>query len=556
MHRRRYNRYWSSTKIREAMHEFRNRGMDFLVQKYGNDRVRQIMSRLEGMNRRTPGRSGGGGYKVNIPGLGIRKIGNSKKNAPPKPLKKDSLTPGPRVGFRDGGPHDVPPISGNLPNGNAFPPGTFKPRMKMNLDNDEELAQGSQHPWAQPSSISSTITGLLRQAQNATGNYWTQWAQNKGGQYAIDDRGSGPMGTDMRWIPDANTTASGLASSNPLGAFGTNTIMSGGQAGAEAAHVGGHFQPNWDNIFKSIRDNPNDWPDWDTSTNPPTYRGPNWRQNQPRPNQPPTTTPPGTPPTTTPPAPAPKPIELAPTPPGYNLKNPSLPSPDDIFGAKPKPEDHEYNPWHRLEGGYNNRYGPSQQYMGQATMEALSLANAYFAPQRMELAYELGDMETDMRRLAVNLGRQTDDPVLQAKLYKEAMRATRTLDVQQNTFAFQMSEQRRREELQNFQFYDQLAQEEAKLKLQNRQFYDELEIRRRYFNLDATRVENDLRLRQQDLTAPPINSNPTPNTTTTGGGKQLGAQIVSNQFAVPGGGASLSGIYGNLLKRNPYTGRP
>lgn len=538
--KRKYNRYWTREKMQEAIAELRANGMDFLTQKYGNDRVSQIRSSLDKVFRGgSPGRSGGGGYKVNIPGLGVRKIGNSKKNAPPKPLKKDSLTPGPRVGFKDGGPPaSVPPVSGQLPNGNAFPPGTFKPRMQLNLENESELAQGSHHPWAQPTSISSTITGLLRQAQNASGNYWSQWAQGRPGQTAIDARASSPFGTDVRYT---GTPAAGgeigltigedgvvrylgeggaeqLSQSNPMGAFGTSTAM------------GGH--------------DPNGIPPWlNPKHNPPPPAGP------PGPTTPPSTTPPSntkppttTPPSTTPPSTTKPPLKDIPD--ERDNRKDIIPPMSDILGPKPPGE---YNPWHRLEGGEMNRYGPTPQYMGQATMQALSLANAYFAPQRMELAYELGDMETDMRRLAVNLGRQVDDPVLQAKLYKEAMRATRTLDVQQNTFAFQMAEQRRREELQNYQYYDQLAQEEAKIKIQNRQFFEDLDLKNSYFNLNRSNVINNS-LPQPQATPPGPTS---PTTTTTGGGFQqpTNASIIQNQFNIPGTrGASLSGIYGNILR--------
>src|SRR5688572_33172581 len=89
--------------------------------------------------------------------------------------------------------------------------------------------------------------------------------------------------------------------------------------------------------------------------------------------------------------------------------------------------------------------------MRQASYDALQLADAYFAPKRLELAYQLGDMETDMRRLAVNLGRQVDDPILQAKLYKEAMKQVRVVESDQNSFAIQMLEQRRKEQIQNNQ---------------------------------------------------------------------------------------------------------
>lgn len=142
-----------------------------------------------------------------------------------------------------------------------------------------------------------------------------------------------------------------------------------------------------------------------------------------------------------------------------------------------------------------NQSSPSQQQssatrssISQSTFDALSLADAYFSPKRLELAYELGDMETDMRRLAVNLGRQVDDPVLQAKLYKEAMRSVRTLDSEQNSFSLQMVEQRRKEDIQNQQFYDQLALERQKTSMQDDQFYASLELQRRQVGLQAKQL--------------------------------------------------------------------
>jgi hypothetical protein len=170
-----------------------------------------------------------------------------------------------------------------------------------------------------------------------------------------------------------------------------------------------------------------------------------------------------------------------------------------------------YNPWSEGEGGQANVYGPSQASMTQSTMEAMALANAYFAPQRMELAYQLGDMETDMRRLAVNLGRQVDDPVLQAKLYKEGMKAVRTMDIQQNTLAFQMSEQRRREELQNFQFYDSMAQQEYNLRLQNQQFMQKMELDNAMFGLK----KDELDFLRSQATPPTPNTSPVPGTENT-----------------------------------------
>lgn len=494
--RRRYNRFWGTDKKRQAIYESKNFGLDYVTQKYGQDRVNQIVKDLENATR-TPGRGSGSskytnaggdgpGKKRYVTGRGYVKVGSSSWNRPRTvDASKSKSQPGFAVGgrFGEGGRHDpLPPPPTDDPN--SFPPGTFKPRLKLNLENDEELAQGSQHPWAQPTSISSTITGLLRQAQNAAPNYWDQWALDKGGQYALDSRNSSSFGVDLRWTPDAPQAASQLAASNPMGGFGVSSVF-GSQAMA---------------AFNGL------------------------------PADPPTTPPPGgnqqTPPTET-------------TPPNYPTGGPIVP--DDINPDRPPGV---YNPWSRGEGGETNAYGPNPQYMADATLQAMSLANAYFAPQRMELAYELGDMETDMRRLAVNLGRQVDDPVLQAKLYKEAMRATRTLDVQQNTFAFQMAEQRRREELQNFQFYDQLGQEEYRLRLANRQFYERLELDRRYYNLQNWNV-------QHPPTPPGTGSGTTPPVVTPPGG----AAMIQSQWPQPAQyqpAVNLAGISANLVGLNPY----
>lgn len=101
-----------------------------------------------------------------------------------------------------------------------------------------------------------------------------------------------------------------------------------------------------------------------------------------------------------------------------------------------------------------------------ATKEALAMANAYFAPKRIEMAYELEQLETDMRRLSVNLGRQIDDPVLQAKLRRDALKAVRLLDADEQTFALQMVEQRRKEMIQMSQFQQTLQLERNKLELE------------------------------------------------------------------------------------------
>lgn len=158
-------------------------------------------------------------------------------------------------------------------------------------------------------------------------------------------------------------------------------------------------------------------------------------------------------------------------------------------GGQPQTNQDRYpqgvNPWGYGEGSnYGDMGGASQQsIMSQSATQALQLSDAYFAPKRLELAYQLGDMETDMQRLAVNLGRQVDDPVLQAKLYKEAMQQVRTMDSDQNSFALQMTDQKSKEALQNQQFYDQLALEERKTQLQDDQFYASLKLQNKQLNM-------------------------------------------------------------------------
>lgn len=528
--RRRYNRFWSSGKTKEAIYEAKNFGLDYLRQKYGNERVSQIVSKIEAATKapgrgKTPsgytneGGKGGGSIRY-VKGRGMVRVGNSGYNRPRTvDGSKYKTQAGTAVGgrFRDGGPTPPPPPS---PNPDAFPPGNFKPRMKLNLENDEELAQGSQHEWAQPTSISSTITGLLRQSQNASSNFWDQWSQDKGGQIALDSRGSSPWGVDMRWTDKAPTApALQAAMQNPMGAFGTNSVFGGFPAQQETQWVGAN----------------GDTYGWHTHNGVTEFHADPARPGY-MPAEP--TTP--TTPTTTPPSPN------DPDLPPVSTNNNPLPP----HANTPLPPN--ANPWAYGVGGEANAYGPNSTSMANSTLEAMSLANAYFAPQRMELAYELGDMETDMRRLAVNLGRQVDDPVLQAKLYKEAMRSVRTLDVQQNTFAFQMAEQRRREELQNYQFYDQLAQEEYRLRMQNMQFYEQLDLQNQYFNLERYKTAH-----------PPTT---TTNTTTSTGPTTPAApgqlpgmnaplpnySMIQNQFPTQPSPTSTMNLGGSLLGLNPY----
>lgn len=472
----------------QAIKEARTKGLDYVVNKYGENLSADWKSKLQQILANTSNRA----------------KGKFKAQA---------------GRFADGGPAAQ---SGVAP---------FKRQMNFNLDNDLDLAQGSQHEWAMPSSISSIISGQLRQAANSPVDLFETWAQDKVGTLTMSNR-STPFGVDagFQFSPMED-----LAQSNPMGAFGTNAVMEdyGAMQSEEAEDgpatdwtFGGFGDPN--DTFSSWYKDYNDYKQWralDAAGQQAAYKKAGdaqkkiWEQwksspnyfdeydqdalnnateaqltaltkyedaadkafkismqgsfaefwNAQHPNQAKILSADGQ--WITPPKDSTLPM----------IDNMSgTPSDNVIFGDKPQTY---YNPWSRLEGGATNQYGPSQQLLAQGQMEAMALANAYFAPQRMELAYELGDMETDMRRLAVNLGRQIDDPVLQAKLYKEASRATRTLDIQQNTFAFQMAESRRSQDIANWQFYDQLAAQEAQLKLANRQFYDKLEIDKRMYNL-------------------------------------------------------------------------
>lgn len=344
--------------------EARNYGIQYVKNKYGS----KITADVEKVLRYHKGQ---------------RADGQSKLNAPPE--ARDGYQ-AQSSRFADGGPAQALAANPNL----------AKRKYGLNLENDEELAQGSQHPWAQATSISSLITGQLRQAANAPIDAWESWAQGNGGTTEILKRGSSDMGVDVGYTPAGPVSTQ--ANSSPLGAFGTSMVMDQQQEEDDGEH--------------------------------------------------------GT--------------DLAPG----------------------QGEDGLKNPWAEGYGGATNAYGVAQETITSSTMQAMALANAYFAPQRMELAYELGDMETDMRRLSVNLGRQVDDPVLQAKLYKEGMRAVRTMDTQQNTFAFQMAEQRRKEEVQNYQFYDQMAQQEYNLRIANQQFNDRLELDGLYYGLKKDELDS------------------------------------------------------------------
>jgi hypothetical protein len=446
----------------------------------------------------------------------------SMKNAPPPP-KSGWKGPGVLSTFVEGGMRDLATTGG------------LKRQFNFNLSNDEDRAQGSEHDWANPTSISHLISSQLREASNAPADAWEQWAADKQGTTQITNREGSPFGHEITYTPDAGmemeqddmpmqSAATQLAQTNPMGAFGTDKVMydlgeepreemvddnsfsgwkmsgvvnmfankaeqdeyyiadpgakayneSLGQAWNKAIADGiAPTQANADKIINiPMRQRYAQWFNASQETPQQNYLDPKTGMNFiPNPNYGKDPTAPGTP------------GEDDGLPKNYdpnaaqNAYNDSINSPGVIGSPEP------YNPWAYGEGGEYNMRGPSAQTMGQATMEAMSLANAYFAPQRAELAYELGDMETDMRRLSANLGRQQDDPVLQAKLYKDASRAVRTLDIQQNTFAFQMVDARRKEELANWQFYDQMSQQEHQLRLANKQFYKNLDLQYSQYNL-------------------------------------------------------------------------
>lgn len=372
----------------------------------------------------------------------------SRRNAPP--TANGAAHTNHTSGTQQDGPMTTTP-SGVTPNQGTGPatgqPGqsNLPPWAKpgFNTENNLPYAQGSSNEFAQPTAISSMISSLLGQANSDPMDFWKVWSQDKG------------------------DTSLSAAMNNSMGAFGVNTTYNGNTGvvppGTPNSQVPGAppaVPPkppatyNRDTKYKVGDTYTRDGRTYTVKKVSSSGRVLDYTRTR-------TGTTTGTTGNTT----------------GSGTVN------NPTSGMGSLPANPVYNPWSKGEGGDYNRHGPTGQQLVQPTMEAMALANAYFAPQRMELAYELGDMETDMRRLAVNMGRQVDDPILQAKLYKEANRAVRTLDVQQNTFAFQMVEQRRKEETQNAQFYDNLAQNEHKLMLANQQFYDDLELRAKQLQL-------------------------------------------------------------------------
>lgn len=429
-------KYKSSQVIWEAM----NYGDQYVQKKYGmavyNKMQPSIKAKRQGNQGRATAASSSNGKDTTVrvgSGFEQREIGDSSMNKAPDAHNSGAWMPQSLSLRGEGGPSDAVTSSGRP---------QLSP-MQLNIENDSALPQGSHTKWAQPSSVSSLITGLLRESQTSSTDYWNEWSKSKNGTVQVGSQSSSPFGNVVNY-----TSNSQMAQNQPLGAFGTSMVMN---------NYGDDGEFSEDQLTSVP--NPND-PAYNPATDPNSDLGMN--------SQP--------------------------------MDTSGFPDPyQDSTQAGPPGQ---YNPWGFMGGAESNQYGPSQDQMAQSTMEAMSLANAYFSPQRMELAYQLGDMETDMRRLAVNLGRQVDDPILQAKLYKDAQRAVRTLDVQQNTFAYQMAEQRRREDTQNFQFYDQLAQEELRLRMANEQFNRNYTLSANTYNLQRDQVAAQMRAGMAQPSAP------------------------------------------------------
>lgn len=505
------------------------------------------------------GGSGSGTGSTGGSGSGTGSTGGSGSGSGTGTGSHGNPTPTPTGGNPT--PHTPGQPTGRTPNFATGIP--YNGHMGFNLENNLPLPQGSQTPWAQPTSISSMISGLLRESAMAMPNYMSTVATNRasyvdtsneelavannmGGfgtglvmenygnpmyqmlhdpsNFAGEDQMVGDTGgEENQWLPDASPTwevghplpGGGyyLGGSVNVPGLMTNRGYQNTSTFNPSVPVVGSDHRNDSNYVRVAHTQggylvyytykPKTTSGGGTTTPPPSSGGTGTTGGG--------TTPP---PSTTPPSPAPTPprAPVGSMPPMYNNNGPTVP--EDINPTYGGP----YNPWSSGEGGTFNAYGVSPQYLAGATMESMALANAYFAPQRMELAYQLGDMETDMRRLAVNLGRQVDDPVLQAKLYKDAAQAVRTMDVQQNTLAMQMADQRRKEEIQNFQFYDQLAQQEYQLRLANRQYYDRLNLDRNTYNLSWYQLANS-----PDMPAPASGTSGTNtgSTGSTGGTQQL-----------------------------------
>lgn len=401
-------------KRSQLLWEARQYGESYVKKKYGSRVFNKEKGNIE-FQTTSNGRAGASasskGKRVKVrmgEGYAKRRIGNSQANTIRNVDDDDNIIRGQvRKPFKEGG--RTAPVAAESA---AAPPEVQK---FFNLENSENKRDGQHTPWAQTTAVSALINGLLEAPTKNTSDYWNQWATNHGGSVSLAGRPAGMQGADATFSqkPITNGSASDMATSNPMGAFGTNST----------------FEADQDEAAGEGKTGSSDLPE------------------------------------------------------GYDSYGSSL-------EEKKLPANGVYNPWSAGQGGEFNQYGPNKQQLAQSQLEAMSLANTYFNNKRLHLAEQLGDMETDMRRLAVNLGRQVDDPVLQAKMYKEAMSATRALEIESDTAAFSLADQRRKEEIANFQFYDQMAQEEYKTWLANRHFYENLDLSKRSFNLQRWQVEN------------------------------------------------------------------
>ena len=90
-----------------------------------------------------------------------------------------------------------------------------------------------------------------------------------------------------------------------------------------------------------------------------------------------------------------------------------------------------------LQGGISNGFMPNQQDIGNANQ----FAQAMFAPQQTQLNQQFEDARVQQQRMAAQLGRPINDPVLQNKLMQTQAREQAMLGSQQTAFAAQQAQQ-------------------------------------------------------------------------------------------------------------------
>lgn len=89
-----------------------------------------------------------------------------------------------------------------------------------------------------------------------------------------------------------------------------------------------------------------------------------------------------------------------------------------------------------LQGGIDNGFVPGQSDISNANQ----FAQAMFSPQQTMLNQQFEDAQTQQARLAVQLGRPVNDPVLQNKLMQTQAREQQLLGSQQTAFAAQQAQ--------------------------------------------------------------------------------------------------------------------